>query len=110
MNEALKIFKALSDKTRLRILKILEIKEMCVCEIRTVIGFSMPTISNHLKILSEANLVISEKKDKFVNYKLNANFKSKIYTVIFDLLKEISDETIESDKQKTLKANRFEIC
>ena len=110
MNTFLKTFKALSDQTRLRIVKVLESKDMCVCEIRAVIGFSMATISNHLKILSEANIVTSFKKDKFVNYHLNIETDIPFYQKIFELLKEVSDSTIEVDSQKAKDVNRINIC
>ena len=111
MDKYLKIFKALGDKTRFRIIKMLQIKEMCVCEIRNVIDFSMPTISNHLKILSEAKLVTSSKKDKFVNYKLNLDSKDEDIIKIFSILSNVTDDEILAiDKQKTIKANRLELC
>lgn len=117
MDKYLKIFKALGDKTRLRMVKMLAVKgELCVCEIRAVIDFSMPTISNHLKILSEAKLVTSRKKDKFVNYKLNNDLTDNDLTdndliKIFELIDNIEgDEIFEDDKLKTLKADRYKIC
>ncbi len=112
MDKYLKIFKALGDKTRFRIVKMLALKDyMCVCEIRTVIDFSMPTISNHLKILSEAGLVTSFKKDKYVNYKLNNNISDDIFKKVYDMLDNITDnDTLTEDKNRTLKANRLELC
>ncbi len=115
MDKYLRIFKALGDKTRLRMVKMLELKEeLCVCEIRAVIDFSMPTISNHLKILSEAGLVTSYKKEKYVNYKLNKDKNDKNdknLMEIFKILDNISeDKILEEDRQKTLKANRLELC
>lgn len=107
MKKHLKIFKALSDKTRMRIIKILEHKEMCVCEISKIIEFSMPTISNHLKILSEADLICSYKKDRFVNYFLNKQNKDN--HKIFDILKIIDDEILEKDKLKIDQTNRFNL-
>ena len=55
------IAKALSDETRLRILKMLEVRPLCVCEIQHVLKGSQPNVSHHLKTLSEAGLV--EKHD-----------------------------------------------
>ncbi len=112
MDKYLKIFKALGDKTRLRMVKMLELKEeLCVCEIRAVINSSMPTISNHLKILLEAGLVTSNKKDKYVNYRLNKDKNDKNLMEIFKILDNISeDKILEEDRQKTLKANRLELC
>ncbi len=108
MNEYLKIFKALGDKTRLRIVMMLKVKSMCVCEIREIIGSSMSTISNHLKILKEANLIDFQKEERYINYELNTS--NKTVQIVLNILDNISDNEIELDKQKALKTNRIEIC
>ncbi len=66
----LKVMKAASDPTRVKILKMLEKREMCVCEIHTALGTAQSTASKHLKILEEAGLVVSRKKGLWVNYLL----------------------------------------
>jgi ArsR family transcriptional regulator len=63
-------FKALADVTRLRILKLLEIREMCVCEIMIALDLTQPTASHHLKILENAGLVRSKKEGKWVYYNI----------------------------------------
>lgn len=65
-----KIFKALADATRLRILKLLEVREMCVCEIMVALGLTQPTTSHHLGILENVGLVKSRKEGKWVFYSL----------------------------------------
>lgn len=62
--------KALSDRNRLRILKLLQIRSLCVCEITEVLGFSTPTISNHLAVLVGSGFLRSEKKGRWVHYHL----------------------------------------
>ena len=71
MKDYLLIFKALSHKTRLQIVLMLKKKSLCVHQITELIGCSMATISTHLKILKDANLIISEKVDQHVYYKTN---------------------------------------
>ena len=61
MKEFLKVMKAASDPTRVKILKMLGKKVMCVCEIQTALGTAQSTASKHLKILEDAGLVISKK-------------------------------------------------
>jgi ArsR family transcriptional regulator, arsenate/arsenite/antimonite-responsive transcriptional repressor len=61
MIEPVDILKALSDHGRLRILKILEHKSLCVCEITELIGLATSTISAHLNILKNAGLIKDEK-------------------------------------------------
>ncbi len=66
----IKVFKALGDPTRLRIVKMLSCCERCVCEIMPKTGKSQPTTSAHLKILHEAGLVKSRKNGLNVYYRL----------------------------------------
>lgn len=108
MNEHLKIFKALGDKTRLRIVLMLKVKSMCVCEIREIIGTSMSTISNHLKILKDAEIIDSQKEDRYINYELNKTHKEVIK--ILDLLDDLDSIEVEDDKQKAIITNRIDIC
>lgn len=67
-------FTALADPVRLRVLSILAAAtagEVCVCDFVVPLGKSQPTISHHLKILSEAGLVRAERRTKWVWYSLN---------------------------------------
>jgi len=68
MKTFLKVMKAASDPTRVKILKMLQKKGMCVCEIQTALGAAQSTASKHLKILEEAGLVTSSKDGLWVNY------------------------------------------
>ncbi|MCZ6508493.1 MAG: metalloregulator ArsR/SmtB family transcription factor [Acidobacteria bacterium] len=66
-----KFFKALSDETRRNILQILERGEHSVGEIVSNFGLAQPTISRHLSVLKEANLVLDERRGQQVIYSLN---------------------------------------
>ena len=70
MKDFIRVMKALSDPGRVRILKMLEQKEMCVCEIQAVLNLAQPTISKHLKIMEDAGLVERHKNKVWVNYSL----------------------------------------
>ena len=65
-----RVFKALADATRLRILKLLDVREMCVCEVMIALDLTQSTASHHLKILENAGLVKSRKEGKWVYYSL----------------------------------------
>jgi ArsR family transcriptional regulator len=65
-----RLFKALADKTRLKILALLGIREMCVCEVMVALDLTQPTASHHLGILEGANLVKSKREGKWVFYTL----------------------------------------
>lgn len=57
------IFKAMGEPTRLKILKLISVREMCVCELVEVLGITQPGVSQHLKVLKKAG-IIQEKKAK----------------------------------------------
>jgi len=74
-----RIFKALADEIRLRILNLLRAREMCVCEIMIALDLTQPTASHHLRILEGANLVEDFRKGKWVFYKIaNPRFLERI--------------------------------
>jgi ArsR family transcriptional regulator len=64
-------FKALGDPIRLEIIRLLVGKEMCVCDIISSFQVSQPTISHHLKVLKQADLVTDRKEGKWIYYSLN---------------------------------------
>jgi ArsR family transcriptional regulator len=66
-----KVFKALSDGTRLRILNILLERECCVCEVMQVLAISQPSASRHLSALYEAGLLVSRKEGIWQNYSID---------------------------------------
>ncbi len=70
MKQFIKVMKALSDPSRVKILKILQCKGLCVCEIKALLGLAQPTVSKHLKLLEDAGLVESHKDKLWVNYQL----------------------------------------
>ena len=70
MKAFLKVMKALSDRNRVKIIKMLQHKVMCVCEIQAALEIAQPSVSKHLKILEEAGLVSFHKDGMWVNYHL----------------------------------------
>jgi len=65
-----KVFKALSDPIRLRILGLLSSREMCVCEVMVALDLTQPTASHHLRILENVALVKDRKEGKWVFYSI----------------------------------------
>jgi ArsR family transcriptional regulator len=65
-----KVFKALADATRLRILGLLTVREMCVCEVMVALDLTQPTASHHLGILENAGLLKKRKEGKWVFYRI----------------------------------------
>ena len=70
MKDFIKVMKALSEPNRVKIIKILQHKSMCVCEIQAALGITQPSVSKHLKILEDAGLLDSKKDGLWVNYHL----------------------------------------
>lgn len=70
MKEFVRVMKAASDPNRIKVLKMLAKKAMCVCEIQEALGLAQSTTSKHLKLLEDSGLVVSEKDGLWVNYML----------------------------------------
>ncbi len=107
-----KIFKALSDPNRLRILKMLQTKELCVCEITEVLQLATSTVSKHLSILRSAGFIAVEKDGKWVNYSINQNpGDQRILKLLASLDFWIADDNlIIEDKKRIQKADRYKLC
>jgi ArsR family transcriptional regulator len=112
MEEKVKFFKALSDSNRLRIIKMLQTRPLCVCEITNVLGLATSTVSQHLKVLKEAGFVLEEKEGKWVNYLINPRpSDSRISSLLSSLDFWIADQSvIIDDKKKVLESDRNIIC
>jgi len=75
-----RVFKALADETRLRILWLLEVRELCVCEVMVALDLTQPTASHHLGLLENAGLVKARKEGKWVFYRVtNPNLMEKMH-------------------------------
>jgi ArsR family transcriptional regulator, arsenate/arsenite/antimonite-responsive transcriptional repressor len=67
------LFRALGDETRVQIVRLLAMQSdpLCVCTIEAAFDLSQPTISHHLKILRDADLVLTERQGVWIYYRLN---------------------------------------
>ena len=84
MEEKLKIFKGLADETRLKIVELLLLGELCVCEIIPQIDRAQPTVSLQLRKLEHLGIVKSRREGKSVFYSLNNKKVSQILAVFED--------------------------
>lgn len=80
-----RLFKALADKTRLKILMLLNIREMCVCEIMVALDLTQPTASHHLGILEAVELVKDRREGKWIFYSLK---NKRIMKLLKELMKK----------------------
>ncbi|WP_058486777.1 autorepressor SdpR family transcription factor [Defluviitalea phaphyphila] len=78
------VFKALSDKNRRKILKMLREKDMSAGEIAKSFNISKPSLSHHLNILKQANLVQTERHGQNIIYSLNTTVFQELLTWIYD--------------------------
>jgi len=99
MDELLSLFKALSDETRLRIVKLLENGELCVCHLVAAVDMSQPKVSFHLKALKEAGLVKDRREGKWMHYRLNESdlFKRLLFLSIAERFR---DEEVAADRER----------
>lgn len=88
MNNFIKITKALSDPTRVRILGLLFEGELCVCNIVEVMGLAQPTISRHLKQCTDAGLTTSRKAGGWTHYRLATDSTDKHIITFLELLQQ----------------------
>ena len=112
MRQHLKVFKALSDRNRMRIMKMLEVKPMCVCEITEVLNLAPSTVSKHLSLLHEADLIEDRKEGKWVNYSLPERGRIPFISAELKLLRDSleDDPQVRADREKARSADRMKIC
>ena len=112
MREFTKVMKALSDPNRIKIVKMLQHKAMCVCEIQKALGISQPSVSKHLRILGEADLVNYRKDGLWVNYFLSDGDKSPYVSSMMGNLRHWLDDDPEVAEliRKLPSVQREQIC
>lgn len=111
MKEYESIFKSFADKNRLRILKLLERKDYCVCELAFIIGIKQSSISRHLNKLKKAGLITRYQESFWTNYTLNKQGVSEVKILLGNLSAWMNDdEMIKKDRDKAQKADRSKIC
>jgi DNA-binding transcriptional ArsR family regulator len=100
--------KAAADPTRVRILKMLEGGELCVCQIIAVLALSPSTVSKHLFLLKSAGLVNDRKEKKWVHYSLDRE-NTDVY--VAGILRELSgwlkrDPVMMKDRARLAEAKK----
>jgi len=112
MKKFIKVAKALSDSNRVKIIKILQHKTMCVCELTSALRLAQPTVSKHLKILEDAGFVCSKKNERWVNYYLSDGANSPYSASLLGNLKHwLEDDPDIVDLVKKLpEIRRKDIC
>lgn len=111
MKQIVRIYKALSDETRLRILNLLHDDALCVCNIMDTLEMGQSKVSRHLTYLKHAGLVTDKRKGKWVYYSLS---KNNLYLPLLKCLKElrrdVKELTIDTKKLASVRAKTKAVC
>ena len=81
------IFKALGDENRIRILKLLQSGEKCACILLDDLHITQPTLSHHMKILCDADIVVGRKEGKWTYYSISSDGASAAIKCLQELTK-----------------------
>jgi ArsR family transcriptional regulator len=95
VKQLIKVMKALSDPSRVKIVKMLQHRVMCVCEIQAALDLAQSTVSKHLRVLDDAGLLSHEKEGLWVNYHLTDGSNSPYAASLLGNLKHWLDDDLE---------------
>ena len=107
------MFRAFSDRTRLRILNMLRGGEVCVCDLVTVIDAPQPKISRHLAYLRRAGLVIGRKDGLWTHYTLapaRTTFHKKLLECLENCFHDVSELSDDGQLLKKIKQRKATCC
>jgi ArsR family transcriptional regulator len=99
------LFAAFADRTRLRLLNLMDGKEVCVCYLVEILGQSQPKISRHLAYLRRAGIVAARREGKWMHYKIvvpNHAGAARILSETLSVLRE--DKAMQADLSRLTKA------
>jgi ArsR family transcriptional regulator len=102
-------FKALADRTRLRILGLLRAGEICVCDIHGSLGLPQPTVSRHLAYLRKTGLVSTRKESLWVHYRLAA-LPDPVMQAVLDAVTHAIGHVSAGEKDRRRLASRIELA
>ncbi|MGA9538556.1 MAG: metalloregulator ArsR/SmtB family transcription factor [Desulfobacterales bacterium] len=103
MREFIKVMKALSDPNRVKMVKMLQRRVMCVCELQGALGLAQSTVSKHLKIIEEAGMITYLKDGLWVNYRLADGAKNQYVASLLGNLRH----WLEDDSEVEALLNRL---
>ena len=112
MKDFIRVMKAVSDPNRVKIIKMLQHKSMCVCELKEAIQIAQSSVSKHLKILEDAGLVDYRKDGLWVNYHLTDGRESPYVSSLMGNLRHWLEDDLETQGliKRLPHIRREEIC
>jgi ArsR family transcriptional regulator, arsenate/arsenite/antimonite-responsive transcriptional repressor len=99
MQDLVNVFKALSEEIRLRIIKLLEHGELCVCDIVAALDMIQPKVSFHLAVLKEAGFIKDRKQGKWVHYRIDDSDIFRRF-LLLSTLERIDAEVVKKDGER----------
>jgi ArsR family transcriptional regulator len=99
MQDLISILKALSEETRLRILKLLEHGELCVCDIVAALDMVQPKVSFHLNVLKEAGFLKDRKQGRWTHYSIDDSELFRRFLLV-SVLERIPQDALAGDRQR----------
>lgn len=108
MRELVKVFRALSDETRIRILKVLLERECCVCEIMQALDISQSRASRNLGILEGAGFVKSRREGLWMVYAIDEQAMNSYVAALIEVLRGslVNEEIMLWDRERLSRAVR----
>lgn len=100
MKNFIRVMKALSDPNRVRVVKLLQTGELCVCEITEVLGLAQSTVSKHMKILEDAGLVEKNRQGTWMIYSLADGSESEYAEAMLTKLTGWLDSDNDLDRMR----------
>ncbi|MGN0579601.1 MAG: ArsR/SmtB family transcription factor [Ruminococcus sp.] len=90
--QIINLFKALCDENRLQILRLLQDGEKCACKLLEELNITQPTLSHHMKLLCDSELVIGRKEGKWMHYSISSEGAEIAVNVLKELTKTSKNE------------------
>jgi ArsR family transcriptional regulator len=106
MREIIKTLKAMADPTRLRIIRLLLHRDLCVCELMFILKMEQSRISHQLRILRDANLVEDTREGKWITYRVLGEARPNLELLLSQLL----DKQLTESEEVLSDLGNLELC
>ena len=111
MRKYIRVMKAVSDPSRVRILKLLHTREFCVCELQELLGLAQSSVSKHLRLLENAGLIIGRREGAWVIYAISSTPETEYAATMLANIENWlnDDEEFVDMKKRSVFINRMQI-
>jgi ArsR family transcriptional regulator len=106
MNDVVRIFKALADPTRLRIMLLLRRRDLCVCELMFILGMEQSRVSHHMRVLRDAGIAEDVREGRWIIYRVPRALRG----LVEDLFAGALQERIEGSGEMDADVRKLKAC